>query len=75
MNTHLKLVREFHDAFSFPQAEHGANVRLSEMDIIMRQALLMEEGSELLKAINSTLSDYLPYTEGRTSRIISYCFI
>ena len=53
MNTHLKLVREFHDAFSFPQAEHGANVRLSEMDIIMRQALLMEEGSELLKAIKA----------------------
>ena len=24
---------------------------------------------------SSTLSDYLPYTEGRTSRIISYCFI
>jgi len=53
MNKHLKLVREFHDAFSFPQAEHGANVRLSEMDIIMRQALLMEEGSELLKAIKA----------------------
>ena len=53
MNTHLKLVREFHDAFSFPQAEYGANVQLSEMDIIMRQALLMEEGSELLRAIKS----------------------
>ena len=43
MNKHLKLVREFHDAFSFPQAEQGANVRLSEMDIILRQALLMEK--------------------------------
>ena len=52
MNTHLKLVREFRDAFSFPQAEHGAHVRLSEMDIIMRQALLMEEGSELLRNEN-----------------------
>src|SRR5664280_2303475 len=31
----------------------GANVRLSEMDIIMRQALLMEEGSELLRAIKA----------------------
>jgi hypothetical protein len=53
MNNHLKLVREFHDALSFPQAAHGANVRLSEMDIIMRQALLMEEGSELLRAIKT----------------------
>jgi len=53
MNTHLKLVREFHDAFSFPQAEHGTNVRLSEMDIILRQALLMEEGSKLLRAIKA----------------------
>ena len=35
MNKHLKLVREFHDAFSFPQAEHGENVRLSEMAIIL----------------------------------------
>ena len=51
MNKHLKLVREFHDAFSFPQAEQGVNVRLSEMAIIMRQALLMEEGSELFRAI------------------------
>ncbi len=49
----MKLVREFHDAFSFPQAEQGANVRLSEMDIIMRQAFLMEEGSALLRAIKA----------------------
>ena len=53
MNKHLKLVREFHDAILFPQAEHGTNVRLSEMDIIMRQALLMEEGSELLRAVKA----------------------
>lgn len=53
MNKHLKLVREFHNAFSIPQAEHEANVRLSEMDIIMRQALLMGEGSELFRAIKA----------------------
>jgi hypothetical protein len=53
VNKHLKLVREFHDAFSFPQAGHGENVRLSEMDIILHQALLMEEGSELFRAIKS----------------------
>ena len=53
MNKNLKLVREFHAAFSFPQAEHGDIVRLSEMDIILHQALLMEEGSELFKALKA----------------------
>ena len=53
MNKHLKLVREFHDTFSIPQAEHGANERLSDMDIVMRQALLMDEGSAVLKAIKA----------------------
>ena len=53
MNKHLKLVREFHDALSFPQAAHGENFKLSEMAIIMRQALLMEEGSELFRAIKA----------------------
>lgn len=51
MNKHLKLVREFHDAFSFPQAEFGAKVELSEMAIIIHQALLMEDGSNVLKAL------------------------
>lgn len=53
MNKHLKLVREFHDTFSLPQAEHGAKERLSDMDIVMRQALLMDEGSAVLKAITA----------------------
>lgn len=53
MNKHLKLVREFHDSFSIPQAEHGANERLSDMDIVMRQALLMDGGSAVLKAIKA----------------------
>jgi len=53
MNEHLKLVREFHDTYSFPQAEQGANVRLSDMDVVMRQALLMDEGSAALKAIKA----------------------
>lgn len=53
MNKHLKLVREFHDAFSLPQAAHGENVKLTEMDTIMHQALLMEEGSELFMAIKA----------------------
>ena len=53
MNKHLKLVREFHDALSLPQAAHGENFKLSEMAIIMRQALLMAEGSELFRAIKA----------------------
>ncbi len=53
MNKHLKLVREFHDAFSLPQAEPKAAIRLSDMDVVMRQALLMDEGSAALKAIKS----------------------
>jgi len=51
MNKHLKLVRELHDTFIFPQADYGANVRLPDMAIITRQALLMEEGSRVLKAL------------------------
>lgn len=52
MNKHLQLVRELHDDFSFPQTDFGANVQLSDMDIILHQALLMEDGSEVLKAIH-----------------------
>ncbi len=53
MNKHLRLVREFHDAFSLPQPENAANVRLSEMTIIMRQALLMKAGCGLFRAIKA----------------------
>jgi hypothetical protein len=53
MNKHLQLVREFHDAAALPQAEHGANRHLSDMDIIMHQALLMDGGSEVLKALKA----------------------
>jgi predicted HAD superfamily Cof-like phosphohydrolase len=53
MNKHLKLIRELHNTFSFPQADHGANAQLSDMDIIMRQALLMEAGSKVLKALKA----------------------
>lgn len=51
MNEHLTLVRAFHDAFSFPQAEHGVDEPLPDMEIIIRQALLMEEGGEVLKSL------------------------
>jgi predicted HAD superfamily Cof-like phosphohydrolase len=69
MNKHLRLVREFHDAFSFPQAEHGASGHLSEMNIIMRQALLMEEGSELFKAIK--VGDMVKILAGTIN--LAYC--
>lgn len=51
MNKHLKLVREFHDTLLFPQAESGKTLPLSDMEIIWYQALLMEAGSEVLKAV------------------------
>lgn len=53
MNKHLKLVREFRDACSLPQAEHGSNSKLSDMNMIMCQALLMVAGSEVFKAIKT----------------------
>lgn len=69
MNRHLQLVREYHQAFQLPQAEFGANERLSDMDIIMRQALLMEEGSRLLKALKS--GDMVKILAGLTD--LAYC--
>ena len=53
MNKNLELVRSYHEAFSFPQAEPGAGAHLSDMDVIMRQALLMDGGSEAFKAIKA----------------------
>ncbi|WP_305909480.1 nucleoside triphosphate pyrophosphohydrolase family protein [Methylomarinum sp. Ch1-1] len=50
MNEHLQLVREFHSAYSIPQAEFGQPEPLADMRIIAREALLMEEGSELFNA-------------------------
>lgn len=51
MNGHLELVRAFHDALSCPQATQGSNGRLSDMEAVEYQALLMEAGGEVLKAI------------------------
>jgi len=55
MNNHLKLVREFHSAFTLPQAEHGENKSLPEMTIIFRQALLMEEGVGFLERLKPVI--------------------
>lgn len=44
MNKHLALVKEL---------EPGESRHLSDMDIVMRQALLMEDGSAALKALKA----------------------
>jgi hypothetical protein len=53
MNKHLKLVREYNDAFSISQAKPGASEQLHDLDIVMRQALLMDGGSAVFKAIKA----------------------
>lgn len=53
MNQHLAALRTYHDAISIPQAEYGTPAKLSDMDIILRQALLMDGGSETFKALKS----------------------
>lgn len=53
MHKHLQQVREFHDQFGIDQPEYPDSVHLSDMDVVMRQALLMDCGSETFKAITS----------------------
>ncbi len=51
MNKHLQLVREFHDKFGIAQPKYPETAHLSDMDVVMRQALLMECGNETFKAM------------------------
>lgn len=53
MNPHLQLVRDFHERFGIDQPDYPDTRHLSDMDIVMRQALLMDCGSETFKAITS----------------------
>lgn len=53
MNEHLKLVRAFHESRNLPQAAHGIPKNLSDMDIILRQSLLMNAGSETLAGLKA----------------------
>ena len=53
MNKHLKQVRDFHQQFGIAQPDEGDTGHLSTMDIVMRQALLLDCGSETFKAIAS----------------------
>jgi hypothetical protein len=51
MNKHLQSVREFRETYALPQETYGRHGHLSDMDITMRQAWLMEAGSEVLRAL------------------------
>ena len=51
MHKHLELVREFHKKYGISQPDFPETVHLSDMDIIMHQALLLECGSKLCKAV------------------------
>lgn len=53
MHPHLQLVRDFHDRFGIEQPEYPETTHLSTMDIVMRQALLMDCTSETCKAITA----------------------
>lgn len=53
MNKHLQQVRDFHRKFAIKQPDEGEIGHLSDMDIVMRQALLLDCGSETFKAIAS----------------------
>jgi Phosphoribosyl-ATP pyrophosphohydrolase len=50
---HLESVRAFHAALSYTEATQGSNSRLSDMEAVKYQALLMEAGGEVLKAIKA----------------------
>lgn len=51
MNKHLQLVRDFHKQLGMDQSEQAEAAHLSEIDIVMHQALLMGCGNETFKAI------------------------
>lgn len=51
MNKHLELVREFHEKFGIAQPQYPDTKHLSDMDVVMRQALLFDCGSETFKAV------------------------
>ncbi|CAD6879815.1 hypothetical protein [Methylomonas albis] len=53
MNKHLQQVRDFHRKFGINQPDDGESGHLSNMDIVMRQALLLDCGSETFRAIAS----------------------
>lgn len=53
MNKYLHLVRDFHGRLGIEPPDSLEKPHLSDMDIVMYQALLMDHGSATLKAIAS----------------------
>ncbi|MCX7089489.1 MAG: hypothetical protein NTV00_15740 [Methylococcales bacterium] len=53
MHEHLKSVSAFHVALAFPHTAPDSNRRLSDMEIVNYQALLMEAGADVLTAIKA----------------------
>lgn len=53
MHKHLLLVRDFHERFGIKQPDFPETAHLSDMDIVMHQAMLMDYGSATFKAISS----------------------
>lgn len=51
MNKHLQQVRAFHDSFGIAQPEEGDSGHVSDMDIVLRQALLLDCASDTFKAV------------------------
>lgn len=51
MNKHLQSVREFRDTYSLPQGTYGMHGHLSDMDMIMHQAWLMNAGGDVLLSL------------------------
>lgn len=52
MNSHLLLVREFHQQFGIAQPAAGDNQHLSDAEIVNRQGLLLQCGSEVCHAVS-----------------------
>lgn len=54
MNTHLEMVRDFHRRLGIAQPEYPDTAHLSDMDIVLRQTLLLQCAQETLQAIVSS---------------------
>jgi len=51
MHKHLQMVRAFHDKFAIDQPDYPETQDLSTMDIVMRQSLLFNCGSDTFQSI------------------------
>jgi hypothetical protein len=51
MNNHLLLVRSFHHQYGINQPEYPDTTHLSDAEIVLRQSLLLQCGSDVCKAV------------------------